>query len=51
MATPPEKPEQKVSSGSGSLQSLFSITLFVFLVALVSYLGLNFVLALVDKLT
>ncbi|MCF2970832.1 hypothetical protein L1047_06425 [Synechococcus sp. Nb3U1] len=49
MATPPEKPEPQ--TGSGSLQSLFSITLFVFLVALVSYLGLNFVLALVDKLT
>ncbi|MGQ9838403.1 MAG: hypothetical protein ACUVRV_10660 [Cyanobacteriota bacterium] len=49
MATPPEKPEPK--SGFESLRSLFSSALFVFLVVLVSYLGLNFVLALVDKLT
>jgi hypothetical protein len=49
MTTPPEKPEPKTASGS--LQSLFSIALFIFLVALVSYLGLNLVLALVDKFT
>ncbi|MEN9202507.1 MAG: hypothetical protein Q6K80_00810 [Thermostichus sp. DG_1_6_bins_120] len=47
MSNLPDKPDPK----AGSLQSLLSITLFVFLLALVSYLSLNLVLALVDKLT
>ena len=48
MTTPPERPNPKMKSGS--LRSGLNIALFLFLVVLVSYLGLNFVLALVDKL-
>lgn len=48
----PEKPDPKMKSGSlpSALRSGLNIALFLFLVVLVSYLGLNFVLALVDKL-
>jgi len=49
MTTPPEKPAPKVQAGS--LRAALSIALFLFLLALVSYLSLNFVLALVDKLS
>jgi len=49
MKTPPERPAPKVQAGS--LQAALSIALFLFLLALVSYLSLNFVLALVDKLS
>jgi hypothetical protein len=48
MTTPPEKPDPKMKSGS--LRSGLSIALFLFLLVLVSYLSLNFLLALVDKL-
>lgn len=52
MTTPLEKPDPKMKSGSlpSALRSGLNIALFLFLVVLVSYLGLNFVLALVDKL-
>lgn len=46
---PPEKPDPKREWGA--LRSGLSIALFLFLVALVSYLSLHFVLALVDKLS
>ena len=53
MTTPPEKPDPKMKSGSlpPALRSGLSIALFLFLVVLVSYLSLNFLLALVDKLS
>ncbi len=49
MTTPPEKPAPKIQGGS--LQAALSVGLFLFLLALVSYLSLNFVLALLDKLS
>ena len=49
MTTPPKKPDPKIELGA--LRSGLSIALFLFLVVLVSYLSLNFVLALVDKLS
>jgi hypothetical protein len=49
MKTPPERPAPKVQAGS--LRAALSIALFLFLLALVSYLSLNFVLALVDELS
>ncbi|MFS8841756.1 hypothetical protein [Synechococcus sp. W55.2] len=49
MTTPPEKPDPKMKSGS--LRSGLSIALFLFLLVLASYLSLNFLLALVDKLS
>jgi hypothetical protein len=44
MTTPPEKPDPKMKSGSlpSALRSGLSIALFLFLLVLVSYLGLNF---------
>ncbi|MFT0799656.1 hypothetical protein [Synechococcus sp. R5-12] len=53
MTTPPEKPDPKMKSGSlpPALRSGLSIALFLFLLVLVSYLSLNFLLALVDKLS
>jgi hypothetical protein len=45
MTPPPEKPNL------GSLRAALNLALFFFLLALVSYLSLNFLLALASKLS